>query len=937
MAAKKKQQKKVSKKQEHSLMVSSYKGRSSSSKELANRRINDNLSLKIYNNKNVYFVKDDKSDHEGFIPLGYDCCDLEKYVDDLFVVKKFNPSKYEYAYHTANKKAYSVEKEANRKYAINLQKIALEKERDIVAAHVSSAYKIGKANLLVAMHECATSEQKRHDETLKRIKKSKPLLIEKNDEELKETLARLSYNHEIDILNLNANKNKRLAHLDKEKEIRALKASNMDKKIKNYSVGKKYNEKVSNQDISKISYKYKVYDSNEEILTSETGKIKRALSSINYNKLTAKEKAIYEKFMALTKKDDEVYKKLEEIYSYKDSLGKNKYQRKYMVVNYKNKNNILNANKEKFMIIEDAKKFANDYRSLHQLYETYEPVEERSSLSVRKRDIEDEYSKREIIHSIHKWERVLKAIEKNDDYNITNLGNGYYKINYLTNVDYHNNYQDDRKNFFANRTEILDDEMNPKKSKQTSFINSFSESWNNMTQSIKDRKKFYSPAKMKKLYADYKQLIDSDIVQENINLFHQNGLYLDKILFKFNTYNLDSFERNDENLYFIKDELGRVFKLYYYLVDEKIEAKKRIELSDKLRRQQDAINQRNLVYFNNQTIRIDQDYKKACDKKNKKYEKAVEHAKNMHFIRGKEILESCEQAIANEHKRHYQNVALYKQQIKQEETKLYNVQNQKISLIIRKIQAFNNKNPEDKISIANLPVLINPKASASQNIKIRTDYENNRVIASTRLKEHELLLAKTLNKNMPISGYDEIVVLDKFRSIEDPYKRSAVLKELAKNELEKALSKIAKFEAEEINIANANFKKQMKIANNIKTDAEVILLQKEIFNSHSEKFETINNAKKRFGQNVKEAVENNSKKTETKITKNTTTKKRDIKPLPMSEKDQNLFIQKIQRKLSINHEQDAKTKVVSKKTKHLALSGEEKKVFLDEVIGKKIR
>lgn len=936
MSVKKKQQIILKKQgQGRSLMVSGHNNRTNSLNDLATKSKSNTISLKIHNNKNVYFVKDDEDNYQGFIPLGYDCYDPDKHVDDLFVVKKFNPSKYEFAYQAASKKAYDIEKEANKKYTTDLQKIALEKERDIVAARVSSARKIGKANLLVAMHEFATSEQKRHEEILKKIKRKKPLLIERNDQELKEVLAKLVYNHEIEILNLNANKNKRLAHLDKEKEIRELRASNMERKIKNYSVGKNYNEKVSNQDISKISHKYKVYDSNDKILTLEINKIKKALSKINYNKLNAKEKAIYEKFMSLSKKDDEVYKKLEEIYFYKDALAlaRNNGQRKYMVVDHKNKNNILNANKEKFMIVEDAKKFANDYRSLHQLYDMYGPVERTSSSnSLGRKEIEEEYSKREINHSIHKWERVLKAIEKNDDYNITNLGNGYYKINYLNNVD---SYEDNNRNIFTSRrTTSLDDSQTiASEDKRSSFINSFSESWNNLTQSIKDKKNLYSPSKMKKLYADFKQLIESDIVQENINLFHQKGLFLDEILHKFSSCNLDRFERNYENMHFIKEEVGKVFKIYYYLVDEQIEGKKRIELAEKLRRQQDAINQRNLVYFNNQAIRIDQDYKRTFDKKKKNYEKAVEHAKNMHFIRNNEIIDGYEQAIANEHKRHYQNVALYKQQIRQEEAKLHNAQNQEISLIIRKIQAFNNRNPEDRISISNLPVLINPKA-ASQNIKVKTDYVNNKIVASTSLKDYELF-AKTLNKDAPDLGFGEIIVLDKFRSIEDPYKRSAILKELAKNELDKEMKKIEKVETEKLNIANTNFKKQMKSVNNIRTDAEIILLQKEIFDSESKKYLLVNNAKKRFNHNVKVAIENNRKKTESKITNNIKTKKQNPKPLPMSEKDQNLFIQKIQRKLHINPKQETKTKIISKeKNRYLVLPSDanKKNLSLDEVI-----
>ena len=552
-------------------------------KETIELRKNSNrVDTSIVNINDPHFRRHPEDKHScyyGFTPLDIygDTNHAQKY-DDIYAVKKYSKSKFMDAYKCAVERSNELSKQAAQEYERDLEKIEILKQKNLVIARINSLRLLNKAVLLEKRYYETKYEIERNKSVLEDIKRLKQVLLEQNDIDLKETLAKISLDREIALSNNVIDRNKALARIEEKKEVIEIKRKWRNDRVRALSAGKKFDQKLGHKEFDDVRRRYAAYEDLDELKIRDVESIAAIFNNLDRSKLSSQERAVIDKFIKLRGSDSTFaskiqaindYSKANEIHrdkirNYRERLQNNIKDRKYMIISSDAYQRILNAKKESFMITEDAVKFANDYRELNSIHTNLDLDDGL--------EIEDIYTKREISSSIDKWRKIEKLAEKSDDYKVSRIDDNAYQIE-----------------FISNRRSSFDGDGNlvPRKPKKLLFI----------------------PAKIIKMKEDFSKLVNSQLVIENMSLFQDSGVDLREIKSWFKRIDPYHLERTPENIAYVRDVIGLAFSLYHQLIDEELESRKRIKLSQKLDAKYSEIAERENRRISDLFVSVDKIYK----------------------------------------------------------------------------------------------------------------------------------------------------------------------------------------------------------------------------------------------------------------------------------------------------------------------------------------
>ena len=811
----------------------------------------------IVNVKDPHFFRkpsDKNSCYYGFTPIDiYENTNHALNYNDIYVVKKYSPEKLNNAYKIAINKSNELSKMAANEYRKDLDRIEILKQKNLIIARINSLRLLNKAVLIEKRYYETKFEMERHKTVLSDINKLKPSLLEQNDIDLRESIARLSLDREVELSNNIIDRNKALARIQEKKEIIEIKRKWRVERVKTLSAGKPFNIKLDKNQFEDVRKKYETFNSNEDLFVKDVNTISSIFANMDKSKLSSAERNVVNKFLKLKASDTNFARKIDEINrfskenelhrekirNYRERLQTNIKDRKYMIISSEAYQRVINAKKEQFMIVEDAVKFTNDYRELNSIYSQFDYDENL--------DFEDIYTKKEIESSIDKWKRIEKAIEKNDNYRITKLDDKSYKIDFIENID------------------------------EDSAI----------TQRNKGGRRIacYLPGKIRKMREDFGKLINSQLVIDNMNVFEMNNLYLPELYEQFKKADVERFERSPENIEFVKT-IGLCFSLYHQLIDEEIQSRRRIKQAQKLDSKYTKIADDENQKLTELTISVDRIFKHKNAKVNRKYDEAIEQIKNQHFIAKEEIVENYHSSIAKEEEAHLSNVAFYNKHLKKIESSQLKYEISQINMLLRKIDAYNQRVPENQIDKFDIPCKVNPIALDSENVKITMKKgPNNSIIGVSSPNESTVLVGKAINKTIPHEGFRKIVVLDKFRDVDDQLQRVAMLRELALVNYESDIRKAEELENEQIEEAKNKLMDSMALVEKIRSDAEFMYDRAVFMSSESKKMTALEkNLHRLKKENWKQSkIDEKISKSDEKKEKNAEekAKKRELRLMPI--------------------------------------------------------
>ncbi len=189
---------------------------------------------------NKYLKKDIRLSKNGVKPyVCYPDSDFEMPATKVKVVKKYG--EYEAHMQKARKslmrEANRVSNKAAKKYHEDVERAKLLTEKNLLAARIESLRLTNKAMLIEKDYNETYAENARHKQVISDIEKLKNVWLENNDFNLKERLAEIQLNRELELDNAKSNKDKISERISEQLEINKVKNEFMKERIRILSSG----------------------------------------------------------------------------------------------------------------------------------------------------------------------------------------------------------------------------------------------------------------------------------------------------------------------------------------------------------------------------------------------------------------------------------------------------------------------------------------------------------------------------------------------------------------------------------------------------------------------------------------------------------------------------------------------------------------------------
>ncbi len=185
--------------------------------------------------RSKYIKSDVKISKDGFKP--YVCYPDSEITDEptvIKVVKKYG--RYEQHMHNARKalvnEANRISNYAAEEYHDACQRGSLTTEKNLISAKITALRLTNKAMILEKEYTESNAEEMRHQQVLSDIEKLKLLLLENNEINLKEAIAEINLNRELDLDNAKSNKENVSKKIAEQIEINKIKNEYMKERIK---------------------------------------------------------------------------------------------------------------------------------------------------------------------------------------------------------------------------------------------------------------------------------------------------------------------------------------------------------------------------------------------------------------------------------------------------------------------------------------------------------------------------------------------------------------------------------------------------------------------------------------------------------------------------------------------------------------------------------
>lgn len=751
--------------------------------------------LKEINSDTQRRVVIDKTSRYGVSPVvGYKDINYAAPTKKVVVVKDYDQRNFKQIFKAMQKEAKDISKNAVKTYSDEIENARMLTQKNLLVAKIDSFRLMNKAISIEKKYKENLIESARHKKVLADIKKLKNTSLTNNDLILKDAITKIDLNREVE-LNTSLEDKRRLEEKIYEQiEINKVVVKWKERRIRTLASGRKFNERISRKEIvANVDRSPMVYShySNEQLLVAYN-ELK------NIAKPTAKQKEILAKVIVRIQNQKSIDKLINkshlgekrisefnnEILDLKKNIVAKSHERKYVVVSMDQyKKVILDSKKAKFMVSEPMNKFATEYKTLHEYYETKQPIQRRTqttALVVKnqarpqlapRNDVEDQYTDRTILNTINKWKSIKSKVSLAQRYNVQKNNNQSYTIY----------YDEAKQSGLAERVNSLIN--NPIK---------------------------YSKSRLNYLRMKLNQLPVDPVVARNKDYFISENLNLTNIINQFNKINIFELEITPEIDRLIL-EVHKVLDIYKYLVKEDKIARALISksqiLDEKLK--MEMFKTKHLIAT--RRAEIENSYIAKINKIEIRSKQKTDIANQMHLVRREQILETEQNQVIKESILHAANKAYNEKNLSDFQKLGHKIENKNISSLVSELNKHNKKS-KIKISMADIPSKIEV-LEPIQNNNLVLQKKGSVIYAVTNNPESQVVhSAKLINKNLPTTPITKIVVLDKFRDVSNVLDRVAMLKELSEVSYAKAIKYNINRESNELAAAERKLTSELKRA-----------------------------------------------------------------------------------------------------------------------------
>lgn len=432
-------------------------------------------------------------------------------------------------------------------------------------------------------------------------------------------------------------------------------------------------------------------------------------------------------------------------------------------------------------------------------------------------DLNDEFfAQKAVKDAIRKWKKIEHHVETADDFDVDNFDKDSYKIRYL---ERERNSKKDKENFLNFLLEKQNQWKERRENNKTQKDNKQKVKKQRSLLSKDDNVLYYSEFKLRSLRRRLEKLPSDPIVFNSKNSYEYKNLM--DLIVEFSQLSLKKLPKNPENDAFII-EVKQIIDFYDLLAKEDKIARQNIDksmqLDSKLRSQ---IVKQDARMISKQTHNESR-YQKEISKIEQRARVAQQEAERLHGRKVQQINRDIEWQRNNEENLHEKNKAFIKKTSQDLQKRSYIYENHQIDSMVHEINKFNARQKDERniISLHDMPSKIEcyePLINGKIDLVQQEDgvYAINRVYSRMGNKEY---VGKTLNVTVP-NDVSKVVVLDKFRNIQNPLVRAAALKELAEVNYNNAVQYNLAREKQEINKANKQLEKIKEYSDSLVDDA----------------------------------------------------------------------------------------------------------------------
>ncbi len=852
--------------------------------------------------KNKYLSNDIRLSKNGSKPyVCYPDTDFSQEPEVIKVVKKYN----EYSKEMNNARK-SLNREANRisnnsaiVYQNELERIRLTTEKNLIAAKIDSLRLTNKAMIIEKNFNETYAENARHKQVMKDIDKLKTLLLENNDINLKEEIAKINLARELEIDNAKSNRDKISEKISEQMQINKVKNEFMKERIRILSTGStpaKMNKELSDEikRVKELKTFREKDDQELEVLYS-------ALKRVDINKISDRNdrelaQRVIDKF--------ETDKKIKNLYMSHMKENENKMNnsgkintiksRIFGIINKKYSANIDNELQKK--IIVSAKKdtpfismsvdkfMATQQRTLHSYFDEYPSKKQVSTktsntkskkkkaskasskktpisnapvkgteLVVTKKnkkskpkkqqnrsiskndnyyvnyfddkytsfDLNDDFFNQKVVKdAIRKWKKIEHHVESSNDFSVDSVDRDAYKIKYLAKERQSKSEKENFLNFLLEKKEARQEARNLRREALEFNKKQKVKQDNKKRASSLEQVHYYSEIKLMALRRRLEKLPSDPIVFNSQNSYEYKNLMY--IISEFSQMSLRRLPKTPENDAFII-EVKQIIDFYDLLAKEDAIARRNIDKSIALdSKLKSSIVKQDARVMTKET-QNNHRYQKEIAKIEQNSLSAKHKAEQAHRERIQKINNDIDWQCNNENDLHEKNKAFIKRTTADLEKRSHIYENDLISSITSEVNKFNAKQLDENniISLKNMPNKIEchkPLVNGKIDLVEQEDgiYAVNRVYSRT--SGSKTYTGKTLNKVLP-SNITQVVVLDKFRNIQNPLARASALKELAEVNYSNAVKYNLSREKMEIAKANRELERAKEYSDSLIDDA----------------------------------------------------------------------------------------------------------------------
>ncbi len=837
---------------------------------------------------NKYLKKDVRVSKNGAKPyVCYPDSDFEQPATTIKVVKKY--AKYEKHMQNARKalmrEANNVSNTAAQKYHDEVERAKLLTEKNLLAARISSLRLTNKAMLIEKNYNENFAETVRHKQVVSDIEKLKRVWLENNDINLKERLAEIDLNRELELDNAKSNKEKISERISEQMEINKVKNEFMKERIRILSTGAtpKNMKKEQEQEIQRVRENRSFRERDDEELTVLYSALKRMdiekIANKNDRELAAriiskfesdkKIKALNENYMRIN--DDKTYT-AEKVHGIRARIFKI-VNRKYaaQIDNELQKKITLDAKKATLSVSMSVEKLmATNQRTLHAVFEDFpstkkapakksKPAAKKKSASKAKKatstalvvstkkkpaakrkpaarkpaaqqhyvhyfdegftsfQLDDEFfAQKGVRDAIKKWKRIENRVESSDEFEVDPRDRDTYKIRYnKLRAEKDASAKSFLKFLMTKTAREEQDEAARAKKEQIKKAKKNANKSSNPESLVK----YYSPFKLMALRRRLEKLPNDPVIFNSRNGYEYRHLM--DIIAEFSQMPLSRLPKTPQNDSFII-EVKQIIDYYDELIQQDKIARHNVEksmsLDAKLRGKQ-VRNESKVITWQSQN---DLRYQKKVASIEQDARMAIDQANRQHTTQKQKINKEVQWQVENETDLHEKNLAFIKRTSTDLENRSHIYENDQMRAMAREVAAFNARQKDERklIDMSDMPTMIEC-TTPSTDAKIDLIEQEDGVYAVTRTYSRgktTTYTGKTFNKKLP-ENVTKVVVLDKYRRINNPLVKAAALKELAEVQYMNAVETNAIREKNEIQRAQAALNKSKEYSDSLVDDS----------------------------------------------------------------------------------------------------------------------